>query len=99
MRDHFRGQKYRLTATGDSDFLRELEELESPDSALSRLWDHEHDVHVAKSVMQRVQRDFAPVTWHAFRRHALEGEPAVQVAEALGRSLNAVRPGLSTEAS
>jgi RNA polymerase sigma-70 factor (ECF subfamily) len=90
VRDYFRGLKYRPTATGDSDFLRRLDELESPDSALSRLWDSEHDRHVAASLMQRVQGDFAPVTWQAFRRHALEGEPAVQVAEALGLSLNSV---------
>ena len=90
VRDHFRGQKYRPTATGGSDFQRWLDELESPDSALSRQWDHDHDVHVLKSLMQRVQGDFAPATWQAFRRHALEGEPAVQVAEALGLSLNAV---------
>jgi RNA polymerase sigma-70 factor (ECF subfamily) len=90
VRDHFRGQRYRPTATGDSDFLRRLDELESPDSALSRLWDREHDEHVAASLMQRVQGDFAPVTWQAFRRHALEGEPAVQVAEALSLSLNSV---------
>jgi RNA polymerase sigma-70 factor (ECF subfamily) len=37
-----------------------------------------------------VQGDFAPETWKAFRRYALEGEPAAQVAEALGLSLNAV---------
>jgi RNA polymerase sigma-70 factor (ECF subfamily) len=91
VRDHFRGQKYRPTATGDSDFLRRLDELESPDSALSRLWDREHDEHVAASLMRRVQDDFEPVTWQAFQRHALEGEPAVRVAAALGLSLNAVR--------
>ena len=62
----------------------------SPDSALSRLWDREHDEHVAAALMRRVQGDFAPATWQAFRRHALEGEPAVQVAEALGLSLNSV---------
>src|SRR5262245_33100225 len=90
VRDHFRGQKYRPTATGDSDFLRRLDELESPDSAPSRLWDREHDDHVAASLMQRVQGDFATATWQAFRRHALEGEPAPQVAEALGLSLNCV---------
>ena len=90
VRDYFRGQKYRPTATGDSDFLRRLDELESPDSALSRLWDREHDEYVAASLMQRVQGDFAPATWQAFRRHALEGEPAVQVAAALGLSLNSV---------
>jgi RNA polymerase sigma-70 factor (ECF subfamily) len=90
VRDYFRGQKYRPTATGDSDFLRRLDELESPDSALSRLWDREHDEHVAASLMNRVQGDFEPATWQAFRRHVLEGEPAAPVAEALGLSLNSV---------
>ena len=90
VRDYFRGQKHRPTATGDSDFLRRLDELESPESALSKLWDREHDEHVAAALMRRVQGDFAPATWQAFRRHALEGEPAVQVAEALGLSLNSV---------
>jgi RNA polymerase sigma-70 factor (ECF subfamily) len=90
VRDHFRDQKYRPTATGDSDFLRQLDELESPDSALSKLWDREHDEHVAASLMRRVQGDFAPATWQAFRRHVLEGEPAGRVAEALGLSLNSV---------
>jgi RNA polymerase sigma-70 factor, ECF subfamily len=90
VRDYFRDQKYRPIATGDSGFQAQLDELESPDSALSRLWDREHDKHVIASLMQRVQGDFAPVTWQAFRRHALEGEPAGQVAQALGLSLNSV---------
>jgi RNA polymerase sigma-70 factor (ECF subfamily) len=90
VRDYFRGQKYRPTATGDSDFLRRLDELESPGSALSRLWDREHDEHVAASLMRRVQGDFAPATWQAFRRHVLEGELAGRVAQELGLSLNSV---------
>jgi RNA polymerase sigma-70 factor (ECF subfamily) len=88
--DYFRGEKYLPTATGDSDFLRRLDELESPDSALSRLWDREHDEHVAAALMQRVQADFTPVTWEAFCRHVTKGEPAVEVAKALGLSLNSV---------
>jgi RNA polymerase sigma-70 factor (ECF subfamily) len=51
VRDYFRGQKYRPTATGGSDFLRRLDELESPDSAVSRLWDREHDERVAVALM------------------------------------------------
>ena len=90
MGDYFRRQKYLPTATGDSDFLRRLDELESPDSALSRLWDREHDEHVCASLLRRVRGDFAAATWQAFRRHVLEGEPAAQVAEALGMSLNSV---------
>jgi RNA polymerase sigma-70 factor (ECF subfamily) len=88
--DYFSKQKYLPTATGDSDFLRRLDELESPDSALTRLWDREHDEHVAESLMQRVRGDFEPATWQAFRRHVTKGEPAAQVAEALGLSLNSV---------
>ena len=90
LRDYFRGQKYRPTATGDSDFQRRLDELELPDSALSRLWDREHDKHVAASLMQRVQGDFAPLTWQAFHRYVLNGEPAARVAAELGLSLNSV---------
>jgi RNA polymerase sigma-70 factor, ECF subfamily len=90
LRDYFRDQKYRPIATGDSGFQGRLDELESPDSALSRLWDREHDQHVIASLMQRVQGAFSPTTWQAFRRHVQEGEPAGQVAEALGLSLNSV---------
>jgi RNA polymerase sigma factor (sigma-70 family) len=90
MRDYFRACRHRPMATGGSDFLRKLDELESPDSALSRLWDREHDEHITASLMQRVQGDFTPVTWQAFRRHVLEREPAVQVARKLDLSLNSV---------
>jgi RNA polymerase sigma-70 factor (ECF subfamily) len=90
MRDFFRSQKYRPIATGDSDFLRQLDELESPDSTLSQLWDREHDEYVAASLLRRVQGDFAAGTWQAFRRHVLENEPAARVAEELNLSLNSV---------
>jgi RNA polymerase sigma-70 factor (ECF subfamily) len=90
LRDYFCGQLNRPIATGDSDFQSWLDELESPDSALSRLLDREHDEHIAASLLRTVQGDFAPVTWQAYHRYALEGEPAAQVAEALVLSLNSV---------
>ena len=90
VRDYFRGREYRPTATGDSDFLRRLDELESSDSALSRLWDRQHDEHVVAALTERVRGDFTPATWAAFRRHVMEGEPAVRVAAGLGVSLNVV---------
>ncbi len=64
--------------------------MESPESALSRLWDRDHDEHVAASLLRRVQGDFTPATWQAFLRHVLEGAPAARVAEELGLSLNSV---------
>jgi RNA polymerase sigma-70 factor, ECF subfamily len=90
MRDYFRGRKQQPAATGGSDFQQALDELESPSSALSRLWDREHDEHVAVSLLRRVQRDFAPLTWDLFRRHVLDTEPAAKVAEELGVALNSV---------
>ena len=90
VRDYFRGRKYQPTATGDSDFLRRLDELECADSALSRQWDREHDEHVIASLLRSVQGDFAAVTCQAFVRHALEGQPAARVAEELGLSLHSV---------
>jgi RNA polymerase sigma-70 factor (ECF subfamily) len=92
VRDYFRRQKYQPTATGGSDFQRWIEELESPDTALSDLWNREHDRHVIASLIQRVQGQggFEAPTWQAFRRHVLEDEPAVQVAEAPGLSVNSV---------
>ena len=89
-RDCFRSQKYRPTATGDSDFQRQLDELESPDSALSKEWDRDHDRHVAARAMKIVQQDFAPATWQAFRRLVLEGASATVVAAETGLSVNAV---------
>jgi RNA polymerase sigma-70 factor (ECF subfamily) len=87
--NHLRAGRYR-PATGDRDLLQQLDELESPESELSQQWDREHDEHVAAALLRRVQGDFAPATWEAFRRHALEGEPAVRVAEELKLSLNSV---------
>src|SRR5262245_52557919 len=43
LRDFFRSARYRPIATGDSAFFEQLNQLESPDSALSRQWDREHD--------------------------------------------------------
>jgi RNA polymerase sigma-70 factor (ECF subfamily) len=89
-RDYFRARRYRPTATGDSDFSRRLDELQSPDSSLSQLWDRDHDEHVAASLLRRIQDDFAPVTWQAFQRYVLDGQPAAAVAQELGLSLNSV---------
>jgi RNA polymerase sigma-70 factor, ECF subfamily len=67
-----------------------LARLEDPSSALSREWDQEHDRFVLRKLLDIVEPDFAPATWESFRRFALEGTPAVQVAEFLGISENAV---------
>ncbi len=85
VRDYFRRQAGRTEAAGD-----QLAELADPESTLSRLWDREHDEHVAARAMERVRVDFAATTWAAFARQVLEGKPAADVAAELGISRNAV---------
>jgi RNA polymerase sigma-70 factor (ECF subfamily) len=91
LRDFFRARSHCPVATGDSAFLERLEQLESPDSALSKEWDREHDRHVAGKVMKLVERDVEPLTWQAFRRHVLDGAPAAVVAAELGVTYNVVK--------
>ena len=69
---------------------RQLAELEDPASAMSRMWDREHDRHVLRQLLVKVRPHFSPETWRAFQRVALEGAPADAVAKELGMSLNAV---------
>ena len=90
VRDHFRSRTRRATATGGSAAVWQLDELESPGTALSQLWDREHDEYVASGLMRRVRPDFTAATWQAFVRHVLEGEPVDRVATELGLSVNSV---------
>jgi RNA polymerase sigma factor (sigma-70 family) len=90
LRDFFRARRSRPIAAGGSDLLECLDELEAPDSRLSRLWDLEHDRHVAGKVLKIVEKDVEPATWQAFRRQVFDGVPAAEVAAEQGLSHNAV---------
>jgi RNA polymerase sigma-70 factor (ECF subfamily) len=67
-----------------------LDQLADPTSMLSRQWDDEHDRFVLDRLMNTVHGDFNQITWEAFRRCALAGEPASSVAADLGISAGAV---------
>jgi RNA polymerase sigma-70 factor (ECF subfamily) len=67
-----------------------LSQLSDPDGELAREWDRDHDKHVVDKLLGIVQPDFTPITWEAFRRFGVDGEPAERVARELGLSENAV---------
>jgi RNA polymerase sigma-70 factor (ECF subfamily) len=67
-----------------------LQELADPESGLSRLWDRQHDQCVLQSLLDLVRPEFSDPAWTAFRRLALEGAPAREVAAELGTTVNAV---------
>lgn len=90
LRDFWRSQKGRPLATGNSDFYdKVLNQLEDPKSDLSRLWDQEHDQHVAQQLLAVVKPDFSSTTWQAFLR-VMGGEKAIELARDMKISVNAV---------
>jgi RNA polymerase sigma-70 factor (ECF subfamily) len=90
LRDFWRARQTRPRATGDSDLAKVLEQLADPDSALSRLWDQEHDQHVIHRLLGQIRSHFTESTWQAFRLTALEGRDEEAVAAELGLSVHAV---------
>ena len=89
VRNHQRQRQRRPTVelTSSDAFIDRLAE---PNSELAREWDLDHDRHVFQKLQAVVQPGFAATTWNAFRRFALDGLPAAQVAEELGLSVTAV---------
>jgi RNA polymerase sigma-70 factor (ECF subfamily) len=90
LRGFWRARQAHPAATGGSDLAPVLEQLEDPHSALSRLWDEEHDRHVLRRLQALIEPEFSATAWRAFRRTVLGGEQAAVVAADLGTSVNAV---------
>jgi RNA polymerase sigma-70 factor (ECF subfamily) len=90
LRDHVRARRQVPKATGDSDFAMTLAQLEDPESALSRQWDEEHQVHVTRMLLEQLRPGFEAKTWSAFEEFAIKGRSAADVARELGTTPNAV---------
>jgi RNA polymerase sigma-70 factor (ECF subfamily) len=69
---------------------RYFEQLADPHGDLAQQWDRDHDQHVFQKLLALVQPDFSATAWEAFCRFGRQGQPAAQVAEELGVSVNAV---------
>jgi RNA polymerase sigma-70 factor (ECF subfamily) len=89
-RDFWKARNVRPAAPGGSALLEMADRLEDPDSDLARQWDEEHDRYVLRCLLDLVGLEFEPATVQAFRRLALEGAPATDVAGELGLSVGAV---------
>jgi RNA polymerase sigma-70 factor (ECF subfamily) len=87
LREFRRAGRFGGQAPGTADLL---EQLEDPDSGLSRWWDEEHNRHVVNGLLRLVEPDFKPATWRAFRRLVLDELPAEVVAAQLDMTVNAV---------
>ena len=70
--------------------LSDARDLEDPRSALSQLWDDEHNRHVVRSLLTRVLPEFDAKTQDIFRRVVFDGSTPRAVAADLGCSPNVV---------
>lgn len=73
-----------------SSIQQRLAQLEDPASAMSQLWNQQHDRHVLKRLLEIVRSQFSAKTWDIFTRVAMHGEKADLVARETEVSLNAV---------
>lgn len=80
----------RPPASGSETVLGQLQQLEDPNSDLSRLWDEQHDRHVAQTLLESIRLEFQAATWLAFEATLRDGRPTADVAAELGLSENAV---------
>src|SRR5205823_9698156 len=55
-------RRTRPLTTGDNEFERILDQLADPGSALSRIWDEEHDRHVLHRLLELIEPEFEPAT-------------------------------------
>ena len=90
MRAFSKTQRKQPLALGGLETEQLLAQLADPTSDLARQWDEEHDQQVVRSLLATVRPDFEPATWQAFKRFAINGLPAAEVAREMGISEGAV---------
>ena len=90
LQKHWRSRDRNPSAAGGSDFLSRIQQLEDSASGVSRVWDREHDEHVARMLLSDIQGRFTATTWMAFQRTVMDGATTADVAQELQISPNAV---------
>jgi RNA polymerase sigma-70 factor (ECF subfamily) len=91
LRNFRRAQRVRSICRSNSELLDQLTDaMDDSRSDRTRGEDDDHDGHVARQVMERIEPEFQPKTWQAFRRVALEGDDPEVVAAELHLSLSSV---------
>jgi RNA polymerase sigma-70 factor (ECF subfamily) len=90
LRNFWRARDRGPLVRGDTRIDERLAQLDDPASEISQIWNRQHDQHVLGQLLALAEPHFAPDTWKAFCRVALDGVRADVVAQELGISLNAV---------
>ena len=90
LRNFWRSRGRLIAAGNDRRLEEQLRQLEDDGSHLSQMWDREHNLAVARKLMELVESRFTETTRLVFRRLVLDGADADAVASETGLSLNAI---------
>ncbi len=90
LRNFWRSRGRLISAGNDSRLEEQLRQLEDDGSHLSQIWDREHNLAVARKLMEMVESRFTETTRLVFRRLVVDGADADTVAIETGLSLNAI---------
>jgi RNA polymerase sigma-70 factor (ECF subfamily) len=85
-----RGRRAQPVGSGDSNTYVRLTERPSPMPDREVVWEQEFQQQLVRLAARQIQDSFAPTTWMAFWRTAVEGKCGAAVAEELGLSVGAV---------
>jgi RNA polymerase sigma-70 factor (ECF subfamily) len=88
--EFLRRRQGQPTGSGDTATLNRLDQAPCPDSDLAIDWEREFQRQLLRVAAARIQESFAPSTWIAFWRTAVEGKSGALVAEELGVTVGAV---------
>ncbi|HZU35386.1 MAG TPA: sigma-70 family RNA polymerase sigma factor [Gemmataceae bacterium] len=84
-------KKYgQAVGSGDTDVQQRLAEEPSPEDDADQLWEEEFQRQLFRLAAARIQDSFAPTTWQAFWRTAVDGKSAAEVGAELKMSVGAV---------
>lgn len=90
LRNFWRSRGRLIASANDSRLEEQLRQLEDDDSQLSRVWDREHNLVIARKLMEMIESRFTESTRQVFRRLVVDGADADTVAAETGLSLNAI---------
>jgi RNA polymerase sigma factor (sigma-70 family) len=82
-------QENRARGSGDTGIQRLLEQCPAPEAEAAR-WEAEWERQRFAWACGQVRQDVTDITWQAFWRTAMDGQPTKQVANDLGLTLTAV---------
>ena len=83
------------SGTGTTVFVQMLNQLEDPESEMTKRFNREHDKRVVRRLMDSIKTSFEAVSLEIFSRYVVDGCSAEQTAEELNVSVASVHQAKS----